>query len=165
MALAAGRVGVNPKDVDNQGNVKGANVPIATQDKAGLVKPVTKIPEMTQQVGVDSAGRLFTVPSSTLHEYSTTEKMVGLWIDGKTIYEIVVPMTTNLSADLSALNIGTIIKLDAPGEYSPIKFTMDSVSGTVQRALYYSTSDKKIHADGSTNVSYAIIQYTKTTTT
>lgn len=153
MALSAGRVGVNPRDVDSQGHVQAGS----------KIKPVTKTADMTQPVGVDSSGKLFTAPANALHEYSTTEKEVGKWVDGKKIYEIVVPMTNNLSSDLSDLNIDTIIKLDAPGEYSPIKFTMDSVSGTVQRALYYSTSTKKVHADGSTSVSYAIIQYTKTT--
>ena len=162
MALRAGREGVASSQVDGNGKIKGLDIPIATPTKAGTVKPVAKTAAMTQDVGVDSNGKLYTAPSVTLHTYKTTEQEVGKWVDNKTIYEITVPMTSNLSADLSELNIDTIVKLDCPGDYSPIKFTMDSVSGTVSRALYYSTSDNKVHADGSANVAYCIIQYTKT---
>lgn len=164
MALRAGRVGVAPDQVNQQGKVKGADIAIATPDKAGTVKPVAKTSGMTQAVGIDSAGKLYTEPAVTLHEYSTTEKIVGKWIDNKSIYEITVPLTTNLSADLSDLKIETIIKLDCPGETSPIKYSLNAVSGTNSRAMYYSTSDNKIHVDGSATVAYAIIQYTKATT-
>ena len=152
MALSAGRVGVSPRDVDNQGHVSAGS----------KVKPVDKTADMTQPVGMDSTGKLFTAPAAAGHTYSTTEQEVGKWVDNKPIYELTVPLTGNLSADLSDLKIDTIIKLDCPGETSPIKYTLDSVSGTVSRALYYSTSTHKIHVDGSATVSYAIIQYTKT---
>ena len=64
MSLKAGRVGVSPDQVNQQGKVKGVNIPIATPDKAGLVKPVSKTAGMTQGVGVDENGKLFTAAGS-----------------------------------------------------------------------------------------------------
>lgn len=65
MALCAGRVGVNPRDVDNQGHVKGQDVSIATPTKAGVVKPVAQTAGMIQPVGSDSSGRLYTLPGKS----------------------------------------------------------------------------------------------------
>jgi hypothetical protein len=45
------------------------------------------------------------------HTYSTTEQVIGTWIDGKTMYEITIPFNTtasmNQSIDISGLNIDT----------------------------------------------------------
>ena len=46
----------------NIGAVSVNEVPIATNNAAGVVKPVSKTDEMTQQVGIDRNGELFTVP-------------------------------------------------------------------------------------------------------
>ena len=43
-------------------NSKYINIPIATSDAPGVVKPVSKTDEMIQPVGVDENGALFTVP-------------------------------------------------------------------------------------------------------
>lgn len=43
---------------------ESADIPIATSTKTGGVKPVTKTSDMTQNVGVDSNGKLWTVPGS-----------------------------------------------------------------------------------------------------
>lgn len=52
---------------DNAGSVidGGYTLPIATSTLLGGVMPVTKTTAMTQAVGVDSAGRLYTAPSSS----------------------------------------------------------------------------------------------------
>ena len=42
---------------------KYLNIPTATSDAPGVVKPVSKTDEMTQPVGVDRNGELFTVPA------------------------------------------------------------------------------------------------------
>lgn len=41
---------------------KYIDIPVATNDVAGVVKPVTKTDEMSQNVGVDADGRLYTIP-------------------------------------------------------------------------------------------------------
>ena len=40
------------------------------------------------------------VKENILHEYSTEEKVVGKWIDGKPIYEKVIPFTTTLNQSI-----------------------------------------------------------------
>lgn len=77
MALSAGRKGVAADQVDSLGKIKGIDIPIATSSKAGLVKPVGKAAGMTQDVGSDSSGKLYTSPGgvtldvlATKNEYS-----------------------------------------------------------------------------------------------
>ena len=48
-------------------------LPIATSTKLGGVKPVSKTDEMTQEVGVDTEGKLYTNPSATGTGSTTTE--------------------------------------------------------------------------------------------
>lgn len=67
MALKAGRVGVNKNDVDPKtGKIKeqgtAYELPIASPSTLGGVKPVAKTEGMTQGVGVDSSGGLYTTP-------------------------------------------------------------------------------------------------------
>lgn len=40
----------------------GAEIPVATSTKLGGVKPIAKTSDMTQTVGIDSSGRLYTTP-------------------------------------------------------------------------------------------------------
>ena len=68
MALKAGRVGVYPQDLDKEGHIKQNStyeLPIAGADTLGGVKPVAKTSGMTQDVGVDSGGKLYTTPSES----------------------------------------------------------------------------------------------------
>lgn len=43
-------------------NSRYIDIPVATNDVAGVVKPVTKTDEMSQDVGADADGRLYTIP-------------------------------------------------------------------------------------------------------
>ena len=108
-----------------------------------------------------------------LHEYSTEEKVVGKWIDGKHIYEKVINSgylqnTSSISINVSTLNIDSIIQLKG------ITFTDDKLN---QRPITLGTSDNNaIRIDFTNNNiriftwsnwsaynSFIIIQYTKTT--
>lgn len=64
MSIKAGRVGVNPSEVKSNGKLKTQQytLPIAKSDVLGGVKPATKTEAMTQDVGVDANGALFTTP-------------------------------------------------------------------------------------------------------
>lgn len=52
---------------------KYLNIPVATNDVAGVVKPVTKTNEMSQDVGVDAEGRLYTIPIASPMTGATAE--------------------------------------------------------------------------------------------
>ena len=61
---------------DNQGNSGDGSsytLPIATSTKLGGVKPVNKTDEMTQEIGVDAEGKLYTNPSTNGTGSTTTE--------------------------------------------------------------------------------------------
>ena len=108
-----------------------------------------------------------------LHEYSTEEKIVGKWIDGKTIYEKVINSgylqnASSISINVLNLNIDSIIQLKG------MTFTDDK---TNFRPITLGTSDNNaIRIDFTNNNiriftwsnwskynSFIIIQYTKTT--
>lgn len=55
------------------------SVPLATSSAVGGVKPVAKTDDMTQSVGVDASGALFTAPSGGTIEYMTNEEVDALF--------------------------------------------------------------------------------------
>ena len=60
------------------------------------------------------------INSDNLHEYSTEEKIVGKWIDGKTIYEKVIKQTIVINSQKYVFNI------DIP-KYDFIMYYVDMV--------------------------------------
>lgn len=46
-------------------------LPVATSDKLGGVMPIAKTSEMTQEVGVDSSGKLYTKNGMSEDEFNT----------------------------------------------------------------------------------------------
>lgn len=132
MALRAGRVGVAPDQVNEQGKIIGGGSPGPTP------------PQPTGK-----------------HVYSTTPQVVGKWIDGKDIYEVVVPLTQNVGAVPDIVD--TLIYLDGiGGTDSGNLWTVNGVSGLGSRAIYYRIADHSI-VFGVTGwtCDYGIIQYTK----
>lgn len=98
-----------------------------------------------------------------LHEYSTEEKIVGKWIDGKAIYQKVIPFTARLNSYtwtktpelindknliIQAFVIGNVICM-------PLIGNTDRAGGDYVRI--WSMRNTAI------NITYLIIQYTKTT--
>lgn len=113
------------------------------------------------------------VNDDNLHEYSTEEKVVGKWIDGKPIYEKVInsgylPNSGIKNIDVTNMNIDSIIQLKG------MTFTDNKLN---HRPITLGTSDNNaIRIDFTNNNiriftwsnwrtynSFIIIQYTKTT--
>lgn len=61
------------------------SIPIATPSVVGGVKPVTKTSEMTQEVGVDSNGALWTKGGGTTIEYMTDDDVNALFVQDELI--------------------------------------------------------------------------------
>lgn len=83
MALKAGRVGVNPRDVDAQGHVQ-------TESD---INPVAKTDAMTQPVGMDSEGKLFSLPGGlTLTKLCEKDSFTGDFDLSETVenYKLIV---------------------------------------------------------------------------
>lgn len=63
----------------NKADTALQSVPLATSSAVGGVKPVAKTDDMTQSVGVDASGALFTAPSGGTIEYMTNEEVDALF--------------------------------------------------------------------------------------
>lgn len=122
----------------------------------------------------DTAGSgTWTTQGGYAHHYSTEEKVIGTWIDGKPIYEIVKPITTtsgNYNFDVSSLNIDFLVDLRIQIK----NVNVDTyVNGTYWQATddyfnYYMNSTKQIiifrsGAGYSYGTGHVILQYTKST--
>jgi hypothetical protein len=107
-----------------------------------------------------------------MHTYSTTEQVVGQWINGKPIYELTVENSSHsTTVDLSAYNIETVISLDTLGSDSNfsggtptanIRWTVAGVSNNNSRINYINASNQ-YKREGSFYTGAFVIQYTKTT--
>ena len=111
------------------------------------------------------------VNGDDLHEYSTEEKVIGKWIDGKPIYEKVInsgylPNASSISINVSTLNIDSIIQLkgitftDDKLNHRPI--TLGSSDNNAIR-IDFTNNNIRIFtwSNWSTYNSFIIIQYTK----
>ena len=100
------------------------------------------------------------------HNYSTTEQVIGTWIDGKPVYEITYEFTTALTINstsyihsgITPVNIKSLIGMpdiiDVHGQSAPIMAGLYS-DGEIALAL--------LNATYSIDLKYLIIRYTKTT--
>ena len=108
-----------------------------------------------------------TPSGSSGHNYSTTEQVVGTWIDGKPIYEKTMPITETLSlladtwvkTEFDRGNISTIIDARVIGIVYGVchlgvtaGFVDDKLAFNSFRNISFGSNDGKI-----------ILQYTKTT--
>ena len=106
------------------------------------------------------------------NKYSTTEEVVGTWIDGKPIYRKVVQgniTSKDQSLFVVNANVETMISIrgyDSPDGiyYFPFNYTQN---GTTQKAIFYKkdtdTIEFRSNSYNSGEVFVVILEYTKTT--
>lgn len=95
------------------------------------------------------------------HTFSTTEQVIGKWIDGKPIYELTLELSNN-RASLGDIQVDTVIDISAfPGEDSGNVWTISTVSGLNNRAAVYTPATNEVAVLGGYPVSYIVIKYTK----
>ena len=109
--------------------------------------------------------------SDTSNIYSTQEQIIGTWIDGNPVYRKVFDNTnkqygtTNVSIDISNLDVNVIISLDAYGtdqdNMAGSKFTINGTTSNANRIIY--VVNDNIIVRGSYYSWYIIIEYTKNT--
>lgn len=81
------RSNISQVHIDGELKIRGEGeyvLPIANEDNLGGVKPVNKVPVMTQPVGVDGTGRLFTEPSSYTLPVANSTTLGGVRPNTKT---------------------------------------------------------------------------------
>lgn len=85
---------------------------IATSSTAGLVKPVSKASSMTQSVGVDSDGKLYTYPAEASESYTAGTNIEIGGDDGFVISTVMEPVFTEgvtVGMDSAGTATGTVI--------------------------------------------------------
>ena len=109
------------------------------------------------------------------HHYSTTEQVIGTWIDGKPIYEKTVYIETanetlhgitNIDQVVSVSGI-TTARTDSSGEFRPTPFCYSGLSSAWISGLTIKATKINLEAGSSFTSAhpnaYIIIRYTKTT--
>jgi hypothetical protein len=160
---------------DKNGNVIYPDVGLNLDAVVYSDDPTVVEPEPTAYIGTDEIEDGAVTPSKiSSATYSTSEQVVGTWIDGKPIYRKVIAgdaTGTSFSVGIGDNDIDSIIKLDA---YRKVAGTpMDIVGGFYTSATdYFKYWYRKTTADVcqiefrsslGTYAYTAIIEYTKTT--
>lgn len=118
----------------------------------------------------DTAGSgTWTTTGEYAHHYSTSEKVIGTWIDGKPLYEKTYDLGigATIDIDISDLNISTCVSVSGgtvDGQSLPLILHRSSVEA-YNIALYARSNKLSIRWGSSTTPvrAYATIRYTKTT--
>ena len=110
-------------------------------------------------------GGTFMVRTNNSDYYSTDEKVIGVWTDGKPLYQKTIEEDVTLdsdswvsSIDVSSFNIDNII--NAVGHSNTLKGSLSIDTKIMSNTLYIFTSDL-----GGIVVNRITLQYTKTTDT
>lgn len=110
------------------------------------------------------------------HDYSTAERIIGTWIDGKALYEKVfdfgvLPNTTLKSVDSGITGIDKIIRVNGFAETSGVTINVPYIEATSSTSkqtidIWYNKTTNKVEVNTNFNASsfygYIIVQYTKT---
>jgi len=182
--LTVNSITKNIKCIDENGS---AYTPIIWWDANDIVEFVY---DGTQFLMQPTTGMMFKIHGTTIPResiFSTSEKIVGCWTDGRPIYQKVVTGTTNSSSDAKYISIGATINqiisceimlTDNSGNFIPAKgvnivnssLGSNSVEGIRVIATNNNASSNKNSLIVRTTVTswqgvsfYAIVKYTKTT--
>lgn len=106
------------------------------------------------------------------HQYSTEEKVVGTWIDGRPIYENffygTIGNSSTESTNLVVSNVSTLVNANGYATQSGVDFVIPQATTNECLRFIRDSNNVNLLVRGSffTNASYtAILQYTKTTDT
>lgn len=151
-------------------------IPIVFYDVVKRSVGINKLPSHDTSLELD--GSLYLNGMDLSNTYSTSEQVVGTWIDGKPIYrKVFTQQNMNTITDV-ATNVDSMVKMECLVRQTtyndwrnvPWLYVQGSSYGNYGWAggFYYSTSDNKIYFQTGSNLSdinrlIMIIEYTKTT--
>lgn len=155
----------------------GKGIPIKFTDTRLHSFAINGMPDEADQLFVGgtikATGKIKSRGVEVVHEYSTTEKPVGFWIDGSIIYEMTIQLPADISVPANtwksnALTVSEdIIIIDGRAMYYSSQYDMYTVWNFM--AIQTNTSNKKAidlynARDTACNVNLVIIRYIKPTT-
>lgn len=122
----------------------------------------------------DIANNAVTANKASFTTYSTTEQVVGTWIDGKPIYRIVVnfgalPNATTKRVSHGISNLDRFVKIEgitvSSGNYAPIPLMYSSTEAQYNTAIFVNDTEVAMtSSQNRENISaYIFLDYTKST--
>lgn len=153
------------------------NYIIKAKQSAGVVATVIDGLNSTSATNALSAnqGKVLNEKIEDLTTYSTTEKVVGTWIDGKPIYRKVLTLVlistslNGVSQDVTDLNIDAITHIEGISQSDPTSTNYAWDSAVDRFRVFYNPITKELRAQGGSSYPtlpctvYVILEYTKTT--
>ena len=107
------------------------------------------------------------------NEYSTTEKVVGTWIDGKPLYQKTVdcgalPNKTEKTVAYGISNLGYVVSIDGFATNLTNHYALPFITSTGSDQVVVSVNATNIRVTSASDrsnitTSYVTLQYTKTT--
>ena len=103
-----------------------------------------------------------------LDEYSTKEKVVGIWVDGKPLYRkvfVITGFSANVegSFSLGVSNLKEIVNLYGNVNDSSFSVPINFVKGAFQNSIHYTySSGLMVYQFYQGTTAYIIVEYTKT---
>ncbi len=133
----------------------------------------TKIGDLAQLETTDKSNIVGAINEARLEKYSTTEQVIGKWLDNKPIYRKVVQYSTRALAGLVNIphgisNLKMVTKIEAVTMYDNKIYTMPLLYSNVSTASYINYVDNtnivlKLGENWDLYTMYITIEYTKTT--
>lgn len=163
---------LNQAFADIAANIEGGGGGGSTVEVTQVLESGTKIATITVD---DTPTDLYAPAGSSGHNYSTTEQVVGKWIDGSDVYEITldagdVPDTSAKTLDNTPANIAHLISVAGfaystaqPGNDRPLPFCADSTN-PIRVDLTHTTTNKiriTTYTAWTGYKAYVTIRYTK----
>ena len=147
----------------------------AQGDKVTVTQTLTEGTEIGSIKVNNNTTTLYAPAGSSGHNYSTTEQVVGKWIDGttdvyeKTIEITALPNNNEGSTAHGISNIGNIISIDGVATSSndviPIPYTnVDNLTYQIQLSITAANMVIKTKIDFSAYSGVVILRYTKSST-
>lgn len=159
---------LNDSMVESVAEVNGMKFPddfLTSADLSDYVKQ-EEIADMATKTYVDNA--ISEIPS-TLHEYSTIEKVVGKWIDGSTVYEKTFDLGSDIDINnsswtntgFSASGIARFVQMVTSGNTNGNCWGSGIFLAIINGNIYMQCP----RINDTINLRYFTIRYTKTTAT
>ena len=101
------------------------------------------------------------------HTYSTTEQVIGTWVNGKPVYERTIYDNGNSvrgNINIASWNLDTLIwtfALDSDGAGNTFNLACALPGATVE--IHVTSNKQTLAVNGRGTVPFVVVQYTKTT--
>lgn len=138
----------------------------------GIYEAHENVGDLTQLETTDKSNIVNAINEVRFEEYSTTEQVIGKWLDGKPIYRKVIQYSARILTGLVSIphninNLKLVTNIQAVTLYDNKTYTMPLLYSNVSTASYINYVDSnnivlKLGENWDLYTMYITIEYTKT---